>query len=95
MHMNAKSAVTDSTWVDQDDAQELTEAWFEHTDLRKGTKLLRRGSLVSSAPKTSTYCPANSQRWDAVLEADINNGKLNSLATEALAHYRAGQCKPL
>lgn len=69
--MNAKSVVTDNTWADQDDAPELTEAWFEHADLRKGSKLLRRGRPVSSAPKISTTL-----RFDAtVLEAFKATGK--------------------
>jgi len=69
--MNAKSAVTDSTWVDQDDAPELTEAWFEQADLRKGAKLLRRGRPVSPSPKISTTL-----RFDAsVLETFKATGK--------------------
>jgi len=34
-------------------------------------------------------------RWDTTLAADINNGKLNALAAEALAQYGAGKCKSL
>lgn len=37
----------------------------------------------------------DAQRWDHTLATDINNGKLDSLAAVALAHYGAGQCKPL
>lgn len=43
----------------------------------------------------SWYDEFDAQRWDRTLAADINNGKLDSLAAEALAHYGAGQCKPL
>ena len=69
--MNEKSAVTDSTWVDQDDAPELTEAWFELAELRNGTRLLRRGRPVSSTPKISTTL-----RFDAaVLSAFKATGK--------------------
>ena len=69
--MNAKSAVTDSAWVDQDDAPELTDAWFEQADMRKGAKLLHRGRPVSSSPKISTTL-----RFDAViLEAFKATGK--------------------
>ena len=69
--MSAKSAVTDNTWVDQDDAPELTDAWFEQADLRKGTKLLRRGRPVSSDPKISTTL-----RFDAaVISAFKATGK--------------------
>jgi hypothetical protein len=34
------------------------------------------------------------QHWDSTLVTDVNNGKLDSLASEALAHYGAGKCKP-
>lgn len=37
----------------------------------------------------------DAQNWDRGLAADINNGKLDSLAAEALAHYGAGRCKKL
>lgn len=37
----------------------------------------------------------DAQNWDRRLTADINNGKLDSLAAEALAQYGAGQCKKL
>ena len=37
----------------------------------------------------------DAQRWDCALTADINNGKLDSLAAEAIAQYGAGKCKPL
>ena len=37
----------------------------------------------------------DAQNWDRTLKTDINNGKLDSLAAEALAQYGAGQCKKL
>ena len=37
----------------------------------------------------------DAQRWDQELSDDINNGKLDILAAEALAQYSAGKCKPL
>lgn len=37
----------------------------------------------------------DAQRWETSLAADINNGKLDSLAAEALSQYDAGKCKPL
>jgi hypothetical protein len=35
------------------------------------------------------------RRWDTAMTSDINNGKLDAFAAEALAQYGAGQCKPL
>lgn len=43
----------------------------------------------------SWYDEFDAQRWDRTLTTDISNGKLDSLAAEALAHYGSGQCKPL
>ena len=37
----------------------------------------------------------DAKNWVRTLTADINNGKLNTLAAEALAQYGAGQCKKL
>lgn len=41
----------DKPWVDPDDAPELTEAFFERTDIYDGEKLIRRGRPPSKAPK--------------------------------------------
>ena len=37
----------------------------------------------------------DAQNWDRTLATDVDNGKLDSLAAEALAHYGTGQCKQL
>jgi hypothetical protein len=41
------------------------------------------------------FAEFDAQRWDGAIATDISNGKLDNLAAEALAHYNAGQCKPL
>lgn len=35
------------------------------------------------------------QRWDEQLERDIADGKLESLAQEAIAEFHSGQCREL
>lgn len=35
------------------------------------------------------------QRWDEQLERDVAAGKLNTLADEAIADFKAGRCRPL
>ncbi len=35
------------------------------------------------------------QRWDKQLEEDINNGKLDDLAAEAIAEFEAGNCQDI
>ncbi|MFM6220487.1 MAG: hypothetical protein ACKPDM_08980 [Dolichospermum sp.] len=35
------------------------------------------------------------QRWDEQLEKDIADGKLEALAAEAIAEFKAGHCREL
>ena len=49
--MSKKKIVSKSTWVDPDDAPELTEEWFRTADYYEGGKLVRRGRPKSDAPK--------------------------------------------
>lgn len=37
----------------------------------------------------------DAKKWDLDLATDIQEGTLDSLAAEALAHYGAGRCKTL
>jgi hypothetical protein len=63
--------------------------------------LQRIESQVASLPDLelrqfrSWFNEFDAQRWDRSLAADIDNGKLDSLAAEALAQYGAGQCKSI
>lgn len=49
--MTGKRKGTVSTWVDPDDAPELTDEWFEKADLYLGDKLIRRGRPPGSGTK--------------------------------------------
>lgn len=63
--MTAKKPSTRSTWVDPDDAPELTEKFFETADQYVGDKLVKRGRPRSASPKQAVKL-----RLDAdVLEA--------------------------
>jgi hypothetical protein len=35
------------------------------------------------------------QRWDEQLEQDVTNGKLEALAEEAIAEFKAGHCREI
>ncbi|MCL6750967.1 hypothetical protein KBT16_08235 [Nostoc sp. CCCryo 231-06] len=35
------------------------------------------------------------QRWDEQLEIDIEDGKLDALAEEAIADFKAGHCRKI
>ncbi|MFW6257499.1 MAG: hypothetical protein ACOC11_01830 [Prolixibacteraceae bacterium] len=37
----------------------------------------------------------NNQMWDEKLKKDINSGKLDNMASEALTDYSTGKCEPL
>ncbi|HEX4298729.1 MAG TPA: BrnA antitoxin family protein [Devosia sp.] len=49
--MTAKTSSTESTWVDPDEAPELTDEWFQKADLYDGEKLIRRGRRPLDNPK--------------------------------------------
>lgn len=51
--MLANKRDTRSTWVDPDDAPELTEEFFEKADLYQGNKLIRRGRPKSDNPRVA------------------------------------------
>jgi hypothetical protein len=41
------------------------------------------------------FCDLDYQRWDEQLEQDITDGKLEALADEAIAEFKAGQCREI
>ena len=69
--MSENKRVTSSTWVDPDDAPELTDEFFERADLYRDDKLIRRGR-----PKASRHKEPVTFRVDAeVLAAWRASGK--------------------
>lgn len=49
--MAKKKAAGAKSWVDPDDAPELTEEFFRRADIFKGDRLVRRGRPPSPDPK--------------------------------------------
>src|SRR3954462_1090482 len=49
--MPTKRDSSTDTFIDPDDAPELTEEWFQQADVYEGGKLIRRGRPPSNAPK--------------------------------------------
>ncbi len=49
--MNGKHSAGRNTWVDPDDAPELTDEFFERATLREGTHIIRRGRPKAASPK--------------------------------------------
>lgn len=52
--MSAKLAKSDPSWVDPDDAPEITTAWVAEADLYAGDKLVRRGRPPKDTTKVLT-----------------------------------------
>ena len=42
-----------ATWTDQDEAPELTDAWFQAAELRDGNTVIRRGRPKSATPSVA------------------------------------------
>ena len=49
--MPVNEHATPSTWIDPDDAPELTDEWFEKADFMIGRKVIRRGRPPGSTKK--------------------------------------------
>ena len=49
--MTAKKQSTPTTWVDPEDAPELTEAFFQEATLYKGNKIQARGRPKAATTK--------------------------------------------
>jgi uncharacterized protein (DUF4415 family) len=67
--MTAKKPSTPSTWVDPDDAPELTEEWFETADQYIGNKLVKRGRPKSDSPKQAIKLRLDADVLDAFRES--------------------------
>ncbi len=67
--MTTKKNVSSGTWVDPDDAPELTEDWFDTADGYDGGRLVRRGRPRSAQPKQAV-----SLRLDADVVARYRAG---------------------
>jgi hypothetical protein len=80
--MNAKAKPSHRTWVDPDDAPELTDEWIEQAELRDGDKIVRHGRRVDSAKTPTTKCPTHSallERRAGGLAQDASGGRVRGL----------------
>lgn len=78
--MNPKSKDSRRTWVDPDDAPEITDEWIEGADLQQGERVIRRGRPVGSAKTPTTVrldndvleaFRATGPRWQSRLNAAL------------------------
>jgi len=49
--MNGKQSDGGNSWIDPDDAPELTDEWFERATLYDGERVIRRGRPKLDSPK--------------------------------------------
>lgn len=77
--MNGKLKDSKRTWVDSDDAPEITEEWIEEANLYKGEKLVRRGRgpqqvptkravSIRLSPEVLDYFKATGKGWQTRLD---------------------------
>jgi uncharacterized protein (DUF4415 family) len=87
--MIGKKRSSKKTWVDPDQAPELTEAWFAEADLRRGGKLIRRGRPPSAERKEVVHI-----RLDRDVVAYFRGtgrgwqGRINALLRRSVARAR-------
>lgn len=86
--MNAKDNDTKTTWVDPDDAPELTEAWFEAAYQYQGDTLVKRGRGRPPIPMSDRKVPVKIRYDPDVVEAFRQTGKgWQTRMNQALRQY--------
>ncbi|MBM3582608.1 MAG: BrnA antitoxin family protein [Alphaproteobacteria bacterium] len=92
--MIGKKRSSKKTWVDPDQAPELTEAWFAEAELRRGEKLIRRGRPPSAERKEAIHI-----RLDRDVVAYFRGtgrgwqGRINALLRRSVARARGPRKK--
>lgn len=89
---NEKSA---TSWIDPDDAPEITDDWIAEADLFNGDKLIRRGRPRKPNPKTQVTLRLNPE----VVEFFKSTGdgwqtRMNDILEAFVSDARAGHSKP-
>ena len=82
--MSGNKRDTQSTWVDPDDAPELTDEWFQQADLYRGEKLVRRGRRPSDSPKKAISLRVDADVLDRFKESGPGwQGRMNAALRKA------------
>jgi uncharacterized protein (DUF4415 family) len=53
MGMQTKKPITETKWIDPDDAPHLDREWFERGEIREGGRLIRPARPVGRPPKAA------------------------------------------
>lgn len=86
--MKAKDNDTKTTWVDPDDAPELTEAWFEAAHQYQGDTLVKRGRGRPPIPESERKVSVKIRYDQEVVEAFRQTGKgWQTRMNQALRQY--------
>jgi len=73
--MNAKGNDTKSTWIDPDEAPELTDEWFEAAHQYQGDTLVKRGRGRPPIPVGERKVPVKIRYDQEVVEEFRKTGK--------------------
>ncbi len=89
--MPKKNAAGASTWVDPDDAPEITDDFLARAEIRDGEKLIRRGRPKVQAPKQQVTVRLDRDVLDALRASGPGwQTKLNRTLRAALHLKKAG-----
>ena len=89
--MPKKSAAGTSTWVDPDDAPEITDDFLARAEIRDGEKLVRRGRPKVDAPKKLVSVRLDQDVLSALRAAGPGwQTKMNDTLRRALHLKKAG-----
>ena len=86
--MNVKDNNTESTWIDPDDAPELTEEWFENAYQYHGNVMVKRGRGRPPIPESEKKIPVKIRYDQDVVEVFRQTGKgWQTRMNQALRQY--------
>jgi len=86
--MSAKDNATPTTWVDSDDAPELTDEWFEGAHQYRGDTLIKRGRGRPPIPESERKVPVKIRYDQDVVDAFRKTGKgWQTRMNQALRQY--------
>ena len=86
--MNVKDNNTESTWIDPDDAPELTEEWFENAYQYHGNVMVKRGRGRPPIPESEKKVPVKIRYDQDVVEVFRQTGKgWQTRMNQALRQY--------
>jgi uncharacterized protein (DUF4415 family) len=83
--MTANKPTTESSWIDPDDAPELTREWFETADQYENGKLVKRGRPPSGNTKEAISIRIDPEVLERFRESGPGwQGRINEILRKAV-----------